>query len=81
MRLGSPPLLSESNHRVRGLRKGSIFLDPPGNSPLWSGRTPLRNSSAQRQLESLSPHGLGSLLGPVPAAPPSLSSVFCDPGM
>ena len=30
--------------------------------PTLEWRTPLRNSSAQRQLESLSPHGLGSLL-------------------
>ena len=55
MRLGSPRLLSESTHRVRGLRTGSIVLDSPGNSPLWSGELPL-------QIESLSPHGLGSLL-------------------
>ena len=30
--------------------------------PTLEWRTPLRNSSAQRQLESLSPHGLGNLL-------------------
>ena len=30
--------------------------------PALEWRTPLRNSSPQRQLESLNPHGLGSLL-------------------
>ena len=57
-------------------------IDCSGSSwefPTLEWSTPLRNSSTQRQLESLSPHGLGSLFRPAAAAPPSLSSVFLRP--
>ena len=62
MRLVSPPLLSESTHRVRGHRTGSDFFGFSWEFPTLERRTPLRNSSAQLQLEPLSPHGLGNLL-------------------
>ena len=62
MRLGSPLLLSESTHRVRGLRTGPIFFGSSWEFPTLEWRTPLRNSPAQCQLKSLSPHGLGRTL-------------------
>ena len=45
--------------------RASDGIDVSGSSwefPALARRAPLRNSSAQRQLESLSPPGLGSLL-------------------
>ena len=47
------------------IQRASDGIDVSGSFwefPTLEWRTPLRNSSAQRQLESLSPHGLGSLL-------------------
>ena len=41
---------------------GIDFFGSSWEFPTLEWRTLLRNSSAQRQLESLSPHGLGSLL-------------------
>ena len=96
MRLGSPLLLSESTHRVRGSSGfGTGSINQCGGLREWNlsswefptleWRTPLRNSSAQRQLESLSPHGLdfGNLLDQYECSsswldqdPASLSSRF-----
>ena len=48
-------------------QRASNGLDYPGSSwefPTLEWRTPLRNSSALRQLEPLSPHGLGNLPDP-----------------
>ena len=49
------PIESEGFERDR-------FSGSSWEFPTLEWRTPLRNSSAQRQLESLSPRGLGNLL-------------------
>ena len=51
----SQPIESEDFGRDR-------FFGPSWEFPTLEWRTPLRNSSAQRQLESLSPHGPGRTL-------------------
>ena len=57
--------LSQDARRIPGVTNAAWLVTPsvrvnPSSQRAW--RTPLNNSSAQRQLESLSPHGLGSLL-------------------
>ena len=61
MRLGSTPLLSESSIESEGFDRDRFFWIF-WEFPALARGAPLRNSSAQRQLESLSPPGLGSLL-------------------
>ena len=76
MRLGSPLLLSESTHRVRGLRTGSIFW-----TLLGIPRSGVENALAQQ----LGPVSTGDSESarhresprPVAVVPSSLSSVFC----